>query len=84
MTKERLDTLQEIVLDHSDRIVGCAQIQRPDERENYVGFGDVIQVEEDAVALVEDPLRTGRTDFHIVKVPRELAVTNPWLRKLLV
>ena len=82
MAKERLDTLREIVFDHPDRFVGCAQIQKPNGGKYYAGFADGSPVEEEVIALIEDEFRTGTTDFHIVKVPIELTVI-PRLRNLL-
>lgn len=73
MPKERLGTLQEIVFDHPDRKTGCAQVQAPTGREYYVGFAQIIPVEEEAVALIGDESRMGRPNFHIVKVPPVLA-----------
>lgn len=73
MARERLDILQEYVLHPSNNIAGCAQIQRPNGKEYYAGFAQVVPVEEDVIALVEDELRTGTTDFHVVRVPIELA-----------
>lgn len=75
--RERLGTLQEIVFDHPDRTTGCAQVQTPTGREYYVGFAQVIPVEEEAVALIGDESRMGRPNFHVVKVPPILAAN--WL-----
>lgn len=84
MAREKIGILEDIVFDHLENTVGCARAKKPNGREFYAGFGDVIQVEEDTVVLVEDPLRTGGLNFEVVKVPRELMVNNPRLRKLLI
>lgn len=73
MAREKIGILEDIIFDHPGNTVGCARAQEPNGREFYAGFGDVIQVEEDVIALVEDKFRTGRDNFHVVRVPRELA-----------